>query len=385
MFIKRSNNTQVGRLRSARRRTFLRVEGLEDRRVPAFLAPIDFATGATTVAAGVGDFNGDGFIDVVSVGNLSGRGVATVELNDGTGHFRASAPSPTGNSPVAVTVGDFDGDGKQDIATLASYYTGGLTVLKGNGDGTFQPPQIYTVQTPPTEFQAEDVNGDGRPDLVAGNHYFNTVSVFLNNGTGAFLPKVDYPGGGSPASVGLADFNGDGKADIGAFGPYGKNGLNRVAIGFLSGRSGDNAFIGGTGVDFGGVADVIVVGDFNGDGIADIGAYGPYGTGGANRIAIGYLDGKNGDVSARPRFIGGFVTDFGGPSDIVSVGDFNGDGKADFGVYGPYGTAGASRYSVGFSNGTPRFTDGIVLELGRPADLALTGSYGRRNARRTNP
>src|SRR4051812_48262348 len=113
-----------------------------------------------------------------------------------------------------VEVGDFDGDGKVDVVTIAQYYTGGVTVIKGNGDGSFQPYTSYTVATPPTEIQVEDVNDDGHPDLVAGNHYFNTVSVFLNDGTGNFGPKTDFVAGGAPASVGLADMNGDGNVDI---------------------------------------------------------------------------------------------------------------------------------------------------------------------------
>ena len=347
MFIKRSNNAQVGRLRSARRRTFLRVEGLEDRRVPAFLAPIDFATGATTVAAGVGDFNGDGFIDVVSVGNLSGRGVATVELNDGTGHFRASAPSPTGNSPVAVTVGDFDGDGKQDIATLASYYTGGLTVLKGNGDGTFQPPEIYTVQTPPTEFQAEDVNGDGRPDLVAGNHYFNTVSVFLNNGTGAFLPKVDYPGGGSPTSVGLADFNGDGKADIVA--------TNQSAAGTVTVQlgTGTGSFLPATSAPAGPAPLAQAIGDYNGDGKADL-AVANSGTPNLIDVLMGNGDGTFGAPTVYNIGIS--------PLDIRR-GDFNGDGKLDL----------MERTGAGFSVelGAGDGTFGAAVTIGAPTGTSL--------------
>src|SRR4051812_43010191 len=112
-----------------------------------------------------------------------------------------------------VEVGDFDGDGKEDVVTIAQYYTGGVTVIKGNGDGSFQPYQSYTVATPPTEIQVEDVNDDGHPDLVAGNHYFGTVSIFLNDGTGNLGPKPDsaVP---SPASVAVADVNGDGKEDI---------------------------------------------------------------------------------------------------------------------------------------------------------------------------
>ena len=200
--------------RQGSNRLRLGIECLEYRVVPAFLAPVDIVTGIATTASAVGDFNGDGKMDIVTVGTLSGRGLATVLLNDGTGHFTPAASFPTGNTPIDVKVGDLNGDGHLDIVTISSYYTGGLTVLNGNGDGSFQPPKIYTIQTPPTEIQLADVNGDCHLDVVSNNHYFNTVSVFLNDGLGNLGPKIAFAAGGSPASASVADLNGDGKMDI---------------------------------------------------------------------------------------------------------------------------------------------------------------------------
>ncbi len=205
---------------------FLAVEALEDRTVPAFLAPLSAATSFTASATAVGDFNGDGIPDIVSVGSLSGRGAVDVQLGNGDGSFQAEKISNSGNtSPIQVKVGDLNGDGKLDVVVLGSYYIDSLTVLKGNGDGTFQPPTPYSYSIPPTEIQLGDVNGDGHPDLIAGNHFFSTTSVMLNDGTGHFGPKVDSGGVLTPSDLATADFNGDGKLDVVSTSQYG-SGVN---------------------------------------------------------------------------------------------------------------------------------------------------------------
>ena len=165
----------TGRAEEGAVKCHLGLESLEERTVPAFLAPVNLSTGATIVAAAVGDFNGDGLKDIVTVGDVSGRGMVTVELNNGDGTYKAGPSADTGNSPMDVEVGDFNGDGKEDVVTIAQYYTGGVTVIDGNGDGSFQPYTSYTVQIPPTAIEVADVNNDGHPDLVASNHYFDTT------------------------------------------------------------------------------------------------------------------------------------------------------------------------------------------------------------------
>src|SRR5262249_33235805 len=188
---------------------------LEDRVVPAFLAPVSTAAGVTANGAALGDFNGDGLIEVVTVGNVSGRGVVSVSLGNGDGTFQPPVISNSGNSnPLQVRVDDFDGDGRLDVVTLGSYYVDSLTVLEGNGDGTFGAPAAHSYSIPPTEIQVADMNGDGHPDLIEGNHFFSTTSVQLNDGTGRFGAKLDSMGVLSPTEVASADFNNDGKADL---------------------------------------------------------------------------------------------------------------------------------------------------------------------------
>ncbi len=306
----------VVRPKSSRKRGPMRlgVESLECRDVPAFLAPTSFNAGFSVSAATTADMNGDGKMDIVSVGNISGKGVVSVSMNNGDGTYTQGRQYYTGNSPVAVKVGDFDGDGKQDIVTLAAYYTGALTTLNGNGDGSFQPYVSYTVLTPPTDVEVRDVNGDGRPDLVAVNDYFSTLSVFTNTGLGKFGPKVDYAAGSQPWAVGTADFNGDGKADAVATNLSGTAG----GLGFFAGN-GTGGFGARVGVAIGAGASALTIGDFNGDGKQDVVVAS---TSGATAVNV-LLGNGDGTFQAGVNYNVGYS-----PLDIKQ-GDFNNDGKID--------------------------------------------------------
>ena len=308
----------IVRPKSSRKRDPMRlgVESLECRDVPAFLAPTSFNAGFTVSAATTADMNGDGKMDIVSVGNISGKGVVSVSMNNGDGTYTQGRQYYTGNSPVAVKVGDFDGDGKQDIVTLAAYYTGALTTLNGNGDGSFQPYVSYTVLTPPTDVEVRDVNGDGHPDLVAVNDYFSTLSVFTNTGLGKFGPKVDYAAGSQPWSVGTADFNGDGKADAVATNLSGTAG----GLGFFAGN-GTGGFGARVGVAIGAGtgASALTIGDFNGDGKQDVAVAS---TSGSTTVNV-LLGNGDGTFQTGVNYNVGYI-----PIDIKQ-GDFNHDGKID--------------------------------------------------------
>ena len=129
--------------------------------------------------------------------------------------FAAPLSFDTGLNPQSVAIGDLNGDGKPDLVTANyNYNSGTVSVLLGNGDGTFVPKADYATGTGPYSVAIGDLNGDRKPDLVAANSTTNTASVLLGNGDGSFGAKTDYGTGFYPVSVAIGDVNADGKPDL---------------------------------------------------------------------------------------------------------------------------------------------------------------------------
>jgi hypothetical protein len=280
-------------------------------------------SGGTPDALAVADLNGDGIPDIITAnsrGSHNSFGKVSVLLGNGDGTFQEPLTFSVGLHPNALAVADLTGDGIPDIATANG--DGTVSVLLGNGDGTFQPQQTFPVGSGADAVAVADLNGDGIPDIITANagtpsHPGDTVSVLLGHGDGTFLPQQTFQVGSQPGALAVADLTGDGKPDIiaanrgGSYNPYG----NTVSV--LLGN-GDGTFQPQQTFQVGLGPSAVAVADLGGDGIPDII------TANYSSNTVSVLPGNgDGTFQAEPAFAVGS-----GP-DAVAVADLTGDGTPD--------------------------------------------------------
>jgi hypothetical protein len=323
--------------------------------------------GGNPASVAVGDFNGDGILDLAvadSGATPTYQHYVTILLGNGDGTFTPAAETPyTGGYPSSIAAADFNGDGILDLA-VADYVFDTLTILLGNGDGTFTP----TVVSPatgngPDSVAVGDFNGDGIPDLAVSNDYSNTVTILLGNGDGTFTATAVSPVTGNvPTSVAVGDFNGDGKADL-AVANY-EDGTVTILLGNGDGTFTATAVSPATGTEPFSVA----VADFKGDGKADLAvANRNDGNAGTVTILLGNGDGTFTAAAASP------ATGNGPKS--VAVGDFNGDGIPDLAVAN-YNGGNAGTVTILLGNGDGTFTAaGVSPATGNGPDFVAVGDF----------
>jgi hypothetical protein len=162
----------------------------------------------TTITAG--DLNQDSFTDLITT-NIASNTVSIL-LGNGDGTFKEQTQLHVCQEPRALVMGDFNEDGHVDVALACS---GGdeISLLIGQGNGKFEEGQRYPVHRTPISLAADDLNGDHHLDLVVALRN-DKVKVFLGDGMGEFRHGVQYEHGDTPTSVALSDLNSDGKLDL---------------------------------------------------------------------------------------------------------------------------------------------------------------------------
>jgi hypothetical protein len=273
---------------------------------------------------------------------------------------------PLSGAPSAVVLEDLNADGRPDLVVSSNKFADEVSVLLDNGDGTFQAAREYPIGAGQDsrfvrEIAVADMNGDHIPDIVVSNHNSSDVSVLLGHGDGTFAPERRSDATAQPSSLAVADFNGDGIPDIVAL-----DTLNHepapATLGVMLGR-GDGTYAPAIriGVPFQTFTFPVRVGDFNRDGKLDLAAFG------INEAKFEVFFG-NEDGTFAP----GGIFASGEVSDDAQVADLDHDGKLDFVVTGA--NTGNIYVILGNGDGTFQKPQAVTAAQPRPGDnIAIVG------------
>ncbi|MGA6983660.1 MAG: FG-GAP-like repeat-containing protein [Candidatus Sulfotelmatobacter sp.] len=284
------------------------------------------------------------------------------------GVFAQAPQYPVGTNPQAVAVGDFNGDGNQDVAVV-NFASNTVTILLGNGSGSFTPAPNCTATSvncvtgsAPKGIATGDFNGDGYLDLAVTNSGSNTVSVLLGNGDGTFQPKVDFPTGTAPWGIAVGQFQGNGIPDIVV--TNSADGTVRVLLfqGTKTSWQYSEEFTYNTGFN----PSSIAVGDVNNDGIPDLVVANDN-----NNNVISVLLGLGTAGVGNGQFHTQYQDSTGNTPVSIALADFNGDGNLDIVTADQQGNT----ISILLGNGTGIFPKHVEYPTGLFPTSVAAGDF----------
>jgi hypothetical protein len=292
-----------------------------------FQPQVRYGVGSFPESIVAADLNGDNRPDLV-VANAKSSDISIL-MGRGDGTFQDQVTNPVGNAPVDAVTADLNHDGYLDIITV-NQYSNDISVLLGNGDGTFQPAESFAAGVDPTGLVVGDFNGDGRLDVaVADNGDSNGdgdgdgqgVSILLGNGDGTFQPPILYAAGASPWSIVAGDFTGTGVLDLAVTNP----GSNDVSVLLGDGHGGFPTLLT---IPLGDQAlwpMAITLGDFTGSGVLDLAVANVN----SDNVSILLGNGQGGFTPLSPVPLGDVLGEY---QMALVAGDFTGDGVKDLAV-----------------------------------------------------